>query len=291
MAFIFFESYVVCFGVWILSNVYKYFPQDRKSFLEDFLIRFTPPADLNDPYECLPAFDDAALEIMISESRAKIDERLSCGLEASEIKEIAELIFDKMRKDAFEKIDSKEKVRALCYMVVSKIINSGLGILSLSKRWDSALMWSHYTSSYSGFCVGFDSGHPYFSGSKNYIGDRSGLLSVKYEKNRFVVPSTDLSDEDVHSVLLAKSMDWQYEDEVRLVSVLSLADKRILKDPYPVDLFEIPRSAISEVIIGSRAGSDLLEQAKSTAKALNVKIYQTKVSDTSYDIERVEMVV
>jgi len=34
--------------------VYKYLPPDRKTYLDDELLRFTQPGALNDPFECIP---------------------------------------------------------------------------------------------------------------------------------------------------------------------------------------------------------------------------------------------
>jgi len=31
------------------------------------------------------------------------------------------------------------------------------GIIALSSRWDSILMWSHYANNHKGYCIGFDS--------------------------------------------------------------------------------------------------------------------------------------
>jgi hypothetical protein len=33
---------------------YKYLPIERLSYLDNELLRFTQPTDLNDPFECLP---------------------------------------------------------------------------------------------------------------------------------------------------------------------------------------------------------------------------------------------
>ena len=37
-----------------MSPVYKYLPPDRKTYLDDELLRFTQPGALNDPFECIP---------------------------------------------------------------------------------------------------------------------------------------------------------------------------------------------------------------------------------------------
>jgi hypothetical protein len=37
--------------------LYKYFPPERNSFLNELLIRFTPPDSFNDPFDSLPSFN------------------------------------------------------------------------------------------------------------------------------------------------------------------------------------------------------------------------------------------
>ena len=37
-----------------MNLYYKYLPPERLSYLDDELLRYTQPIDLNDPFECLP---------------------------------------------------------------------------------------------------------------------------------------------------------------------------------------------------------------------------------------------
>lgn len=61
-----------------MTPYYKYLSDSRLSYLEDELIRFTQPGDLNDPFECMPQkpsseeFEtllDTAQNIAISENK------------------------------------------------------------------------------------------------------------------------------------------------------------------------------------------------------------------------------
>ena len=272
-----------------MSSVYKYFPPDRKSFLEDFLIRFSPRVELNDTFECLPAFTLADLEKIAAHVRESIERRHNADDAPEDIREIANEIMEIKKKKALERYDSLDKVRSACYDIAGSNINSGLGILSLSRRWNSSLMWSHYTSSYSGFCVGFNSLHDYFKGDGSSLGNRSKLLSVRYSEKRVVVPPGDFTEEDIRDILLTKSKDWEYEQEERLISSLFLATQRKHKEPYPIDLFKLPSDAVTEIIVGSRMDSKILEFVKTASSALNVKLYQTKASEMTFDIDRIEI--
>src|SRR5438105_1260976 len=46
--------------------LYKYLPPERITFLNDELLRFTQPGDLNDPFECIPTISKVDLMAVIS---------------------------------------------------------------------------------------------------------------------------------------------------------------------------------------------------------------------------------
>lgn len=204
-------------------------------------------------------------------------------------RKIAKEELSKHKKRLVESFNTLDKMREHYYRVTNENINSRLGILSLSRRWNSALMWSHYTSSYAGYCVGFNRDHKFFEAYDTDRGDRSELLAVRYGQDRAILPGGKLSDDDVSNVLLRKSTDWSYEEEERLVAVLELSTKRIEASPYPYHLFEVPSDAISEIIVGQRSDPELIKKAKLAAKQLQVPLYKTKVSDSSFDVERFEI--
>lgn len=53
-------------------------------------------------------------------------------------------------------------------------------------------------------------------------------------------------------MLFTKSEVWEYEREMRLVAMPAKADKTIATDGEPVHLFNFPRDAVWEVILGAR---------------------------------------
>lgn len=272
-----------------MGNIYKYFPPPRVDFLDDYLVRFTPPADLNDPYECLPAIPAYILERGMEKMLDKISNTNPAMVGTAKQRKIAKDELSKHKKRLVESFNTLDKMREHYYRVTNENINSRLGILSLSRRWNSALMWSHYTYSYAGYCVGFNRDHKFFEAYDTDRGDRSELLAVRYGQDRAILPGGKLSEDDVSNVLLRKSTDWSYEEEERLVAVLELSTKRIEASPYPYHLFEVPSDAISEIIVGQRSAPELIKKAKLAAKQLQVPLYKTKVSDSSFDVERFEI--
>lgn len=269
-------------------KVYKYLNLSRASFLKDGLIRFSQPGALNDPYECLPAYPDELLQLgtnLLRESIvAQLDDVKEDDPDARKLKKarahlIVQMLDEEVRKNPSYLRDEYVKL-------VTLKMNAGFGIFSLSRRWNSALMWSHYTKAYTGFCVGFDRDHKFFDGFPDAKGERFSLRSVRYSEVRTLVKDGITDEGDVLDAVLTKSLDWSYEEEERLVAFLHSAHKVEERSPYNVHLYSVPFDAFSELIVGHRATDAFKQEVADAAKALNIPAYETKVSDLSFDVER-----
>jgi len=92
------------------------------------------------------------------------------------------------------------------------------GVLTLSSRWDSPLMWSHYADSHRGFCIEYDATNhrcqhlapvDYNSGRGIRLSDIAGW---KLGGDESALRSV------IESAYFRKSPDWAYENEWRDVS-------------------------------------------------------------------------
>lgn len=261
---------------------YKYLPVDRKSYLSDALLRFTPPSALNDPYECLPGVTDeyeseGAEQFNDSFSGVKtlLNHLTLNGLDRKERRKVIRIREKEVKKIVRE---NSTTINDFFLKHVRAKVNIITGILSLSKRWDSSLMWSHYADSHHGFCVGFKEDHEWFS---DYL-----LGPVKYLKNRPLLKSNS-SEAENFAYYYIKSQDWEYEQEVRVISTLDKAARIVASDPYDISLFEVPHEAISEIILGLHCTEDLLLLAKQLSESYNIAIYKTMLSKQSFDLNRV----
>lgn len=268
--------------------VYKYLSPERIGFLSDGLVRFTPPGELNDPFECLPALPENLARDAVKRIRQRIEE--SFEFQGGDDRN-ARRLKQTQCKRALANFDAKIKreptyFRDEFFKTSGDRINKGLGVLSLSSRWNSALMWSHYTSSYQGFCVGFDKEHDFFRGVPDKSGDRQPISAVVYSRERILIKGDKLDKGDPDRLLFTKSKDWEYEQEERMLAFFEFANKTIPQKPYPISLFKIPDDAIVEIIIGSRASKDLRDFVFEAADRLRAPVYETKVSDMSFDVER-----
>jgi hypothetical protein len=271
-----------------MENVYKYLGAERSAFLENGLLRFTQAAALNDPYECLAAFPDSSPQELAAEVFSRVLEHV--GYKASDSEE------ERLKKsreigEAFNRIkrvmiDEPWRYRDFTLDLNHRRINEGLGILSLSRRWDSALMWSHYTKTYSGFCVGFRRDHDFFKEITDFDGPRrTALLPVKYRRDRTIMAKR-LPDNSGLDVFVTKSVDWAYEEEDRLLAMLQDANKIIEAKPYNLHLFKVPFEAISEVIVGHNAPESLRIDVVEVGKKLGIPVYRTQLSARSFDVDR-----
>lgn len=247
--------------------LYKYLPPERKTYLSDGLLRFTPPSALNDPYEVLPGISDEALEESFTLVKSKY----------SEMPEHLRNLEN----------DPSPFIEYYLKQCMGKINNS-LGILSLSESWNNPLMWSHYTDSHQGLCIGFNSKHSFFAVNK--IGEtKQGMIAlpVKYSDRRFVLTAKKMNMKDVHDVLYVKSLDWKYEKEVRVIATLDKAVKIVDATPFNISLFNVPHDAICEIIIGLRATQEIKESAMRLANELSISLYETVISRQTFKLERI----
>lgn len=259
---------------------YKYLPPDRHALFENGMLRFTQPADLNDPFECMPTITVGQTHEVAKTYFALEEQRLR-GARAR-MKEMD--AFRRRRRNAFAELkDDPNRLRDYFLQRAHENLNSQIGILSLSKRWDSALMWAHYCISHTGFCVGFDRQHRFFRGRLSNPG--SELRDVKYSHQRIAVPLVkDVSID--FDVMFTKSLDWSYEVEERLLGSLSDAKVTIPKEPFPVHLLEVPLEAIKEVVIGARASIGLRNAILTFCRARKIGAFQATPSNVNFDMIR-----
>ncbi|UNU87541.1 DUF2971 domain-containing protein [Aeromonas dhakensis] len=272
-----------------MSYIYKYLPPERKTYLIDGLLRFTPPSDLNDPYECLPALPIEVEQAAFNYVKREIltPPKHQAGMSRIE-RRLADKIYKKHAQKVMKEINMDPSfIRKKFYDDAKAKIDGNIGILSLSRRWDSALMWSHYATSHSGLCIGFNREHDFFK-QDNDKNDNGNFIfkPVIYSKQRSLVPSNRLNKSQSISVLCTKSIDWQYEQEERAIALLSDATKTINIEQLKLSLFRVPHDAIAEIIIGMRASNNIEGLATDLAKKLSIPLYRTEISMHSFDVER-----
>jgi hypothetical protein len=275
-----------------MSFLYKYLPPERSTYLSDSLLRFSPPSALNDPYECRPGITEELEKLAykyLESELSKPPEYLST-LSRNERRVEKRLYEKNLRKKLSALKNDPEIINNYFYTQVINNLDKNLGILSLSKRWDSGLMWSHYTQAHEGFCVGFDETHEYFK--KDSLKAKTGdfiLEQVSYSDERPMVPHQRPTKKESFNIMFSKSADWKYEKEVRVIDMLKNANKTIEMKPYNLSLFNVPHEAIGEIVIGMRANENLCKAISKFGKKNSISVYNAKVSKRSFDIDRLKL--
>jgi hypothetical protein len=262
-------------------KLYKYAIPDRIDILRDGMIRFTQPAAFNDPFEMSPYLAAIVSEDYIA-ARMATDHDPHVAESYNRLsREIRRKISFKQYQAHFSKDVMIKKLREKALgpaldearESLPIAINQALGILCLTETSDDLLMWAHYAESHSGMVLEFDSEHDFFvrqfpeGTNVNPVGfdedlrkDYGFLRHIDYSKDR---PALTISDVKSFAAFLVKSCEWSYEREWRMLMPFSYADKKLeIEGDWPVCLFAIPLSAITKVILGTRAEPSLEAEVK-----------------------------
>lgn len=209
-----------------IPRLFKYMSADR---LIDTLrrpsIRFTQPAELNDPYECHLTLDRRALLAHYREFRRQSEP----GISKARLGEACAMAEQQLVIDAL--LHYRER-------------RNGLGVVSLSEDPLQLLMWAHYADEHRGAAIELDIAHPALRPQSNGGAEYSDIRKVEYTQNKVSgIPTPDT----IVRVLSTKSTEWSYEREWRLVRTLNLTRKH--KDSVYVVDFDL--SAIKTIYLGA----------------------------------------
>lgn len=211
----------------------------------------------NDPFDgrVHVRFDGKINEIKAAQIRTQYTMNLKkeAKYEGSTIEQTQKLINERITDDYIKDETTQNEILER----IQKMHNKK-GVLSLSSKNDNILMWSHYTFNHQGVCFGFEFNEEQFS----------YLKRVKYQTHYDDIWGWLHTDaEIVDRILFSKSIDWQYEDEYRIVT-----------DSIGIQKFK-PES-LKEIIFGSMMSSeDKLEIVKECKKNGLNPIFKQAVLD------------
>lgn len=231
-------------------KLYKYLPYDQGSccVLTRSTIKYTCPLDFNDPFDCRPSYNEEALN-EIYRTRPDL------------LKEIARKggLSPAQRIQQKKKISKKIKKHITGNGHLDNML-SGVGVVSLSEKADSVLMWSHYAGFHTGFVVEFDiplvvSRKDVEEGSQNLL-----ALPIEYKSQRPEIAYGVDSDHDVLKKLIySKSDIWAYEMERRVYD----------HNRGPGIHFYHRDRLVTSVIAGMKISQDNYDNLKEIVNSLN----------------------
>lgn len=242
-------------------SLYKYVSCDTAMKILNGAIRMTPPSEFNDPFEL-------AVELYVP---PHIEERnYNFSFDANSPRES---LGDYQLPDDFE----SEYCNDSNTRGIRRELDKYIGILCLSKRKDSHLMWAHYADSYSGVVFEFNKNHPFFAGQID-IDYRAKRLKIDFDyflKREVAIPL---------SVLFVKPDFWNYEEEVRITRTLhGLSKKKNSNGKPPMYLASIPMECIKSITLGERTSPKDAKLLFNKIKNTNIELNLAAISPWGYD--------
>ncbi|MFM2343742.1 MAG: hypothetical protein RLZZ210_350 [Pseudomonadota bacterium] len=262
------------------AYLYKYLPPNVGSLrvISKQTIKFTNPADFNDPFDCVVSLE----RYFNNFNDYKIGYYKNRGKKVSD-----------------------NQLRVMYANYKNKVKNEGLtneplknyGVLCLSEEPLDILMWSHYAQNHKGFVVEFklpivknNGEYPLWDKNiKCYLWEQGNLIakSVDYvDKYNYWKLDLDQSEKDklALEIIYRKYNVWAYEKEVRVFNrfIEKLSKNRIL---------EYPSENLVSVIAGCKMEADFLEELKKScgiaSKKLGryIRIYYANHKANSYALE------
>lgn len=259
--------------------IYKYRSWNKK-FHKDILLKnevyMSSPNDFNDPFDWrIPK------NHFLIDTPEKIKKYVNDGIEKHRHWLVAngkDIDFEKKQlKERLQDIETyQKKHEELEYSEMDK----HFGVLSLSGRWNSILMWSHYGDFHKGFCIGFNEekmrncGLFGKGGSVAYTEDFPELNPLEQEH------TMEKSFKQTHN----KAKDWEYEEEYRLTNLFfpnqPTNQQRVI---------QVPTEIIEEVNLGMNISQKNKDEIIEECLKKNIKVFQTEKIPFKFKLTRKEI--
>lgn len=139
----------------------------------------------------------------------------------------------------------------------------------------STLMWAHYSNSHSGFCVKYDFPANFFEEYKSFGDKLIFIRPVSYRDNLPVNNASPLSMEDA---LLSKSMEWNYENEKRLI-YFDLSDVSVSHGVIPDFPSLDCKGAMKEIYLGVKCSGENRRRIEKAIGDKDIKLFQMNIDN------------
>lgn len=216
----------------IPAKLYKYLPVRENIF--PLILRYTPPGELNDPYEVFP---NVEVEFTLEELR-KLAAENNVQTTDEHLQKLVNELPGEFRQKAREDFVKLHK-------------DNGMGILSLTTDPTNLVMWGLYASEHRGIVVELDMTNKFFWPHK----DTTWIRAVKYSTVR-PKATNHQQNEVIKDWLFTKSSAWEFEKEYRSVTTKVFEMNAVLGK---VGTFYVPHDAVSRVYVGLRTEGNFLK--------------------------------
>lgn len=249
-----------------------------KNLLHKGEIYFSSPLHFNDPFDCA----------------APIQPIGNIGAIKQNFRRIAKN--HKMKWTEIRKIEGRLGVRdpnKLSLSIIDLIQREmrTTGIYCISTKNDHPLMWSHYSDSHRGVCIGFDANKaPFIAAQKvSYSSVRPQLQMMEHEGS-------------FEKAFLHKADWWEYESEYRIINHRSTREERVERSMDPIwdtemvrfilemngpGIFRVAKTTIRSICFGCKCDSQLVSEITAMAKATipNIEIWRAEMHQDNYALQ------
>ncbi len=286
-------SFLLKFGN-IPKQLFKYREFDTKENAIKNLIENTvwmnSPQNFNDPYDCSLTVKLNKVNPSVSGIAALYDE-LGISKETQEVEFTKfletddpmasairflvneNILEDKLAEELISAIDNYNNVIVEDFSEKTKNLTK---VCSFSESEKSTLMWSHYASYHTGFCIEYD----FTTLDPESLVTRF-LYPVFYSDllhdHSDFITGIDINKANPLSIVLpviTKASDWAYEKEWRLVF-----SNNFMKEPQTC---HVPKAV--RVYAGVKISSENLRKLESVCTELEIPLIRMKMSSTSFSI-------
>lgn len=276
-----------------MPTVFKYCDAYGANILTDLELKVTPPNQFNDPFEFMAHLICSNPLRWANEyfNEAKIRDFYTSGILEGSFKGSLNAFRKQFiaNRPRFLKEWIKPRMGEAISHTQEKVlddISGSLGVLCLSKKGDSIVMWGHYCDKHRGIVIGLDDANPLFKTGL-------GLRSVAYASARItfdVALSLSPKDRDKlnESIMFTKNEEWCYEDEVRQLFNLRSMRQRKLSDGKPGYFCPIPPQAIVSVYLGAKCATPLEAQVRSalsTPQLSHVQLSRVRLHECEFRLD------
>ena len=260
--------------------IYKYISWENshhQRIVQNNEIFFSSAKKFNDPFDStIPLRYDLGTDEQILNLFIKLIRNENSTLTEDELKQLArnEMTGDGVRGEPRiqKTIDNQREIIATKY-----------GIFSASYRFDSILMWSHYSNLHKGLCVRFNC-----EKFKDFIEkecSQKDLIIVwdntDYKKEYPMLNPFELTDYDlIMKSLLIKSKIWEYEKEIRFI-LFTHSNKTLI----------LPDGIIDQIILGCKIAKNDKQKIIDICKRKDIQLVQAFQKESAFGLGFVDIKV
>ena len=237
----------------VLYKYRRFSPRTVEQLCRD-QVHYADPSTFNDPLDTKPCVEadcdvQALRQALFELVRRRVEAHMKAGARAVKYrgpktaahidkhsKNAAQQTIDTLEYDATNPEYEEAPPGPLNWLLGQEMERELLrqydrGVLSLAKRFNCPLMWSHYGDQHRGICLGYRI--PHAARSKLHPVDYGGERTVLASSVAAMLKGDEKARDAVDSaVLLKKARDWRYEKELRLLGPRGDADS-------PLELIEV----------------------------------------------------